>query len=355
MGCCCCRCCCCCCRKKEPNIDNIEPIEPLTVKSSIANFKELKVIGIGAYGKVFLVQKEKTNELYAMKRLKKSDIKHEKQKEHTKNERDTLIKLSHPFIVKLYYAFQDDKYLYLITEFMQGGQLFSYLKKNPQLKTNQAKFYLSEIFLSLQYIHENNYIYRDLKPENILIGKDGHIKLSDFGFSKLVTDEKVYTICGTPSYEAPEIYKKKGYDKMVDWWSFGVIMFEMLAGYKPFDIEKREINDSLYENIIWCDDIKEDAKDLISKLLVVEPTLRIGYNGIDEIKKHKFFESVDFDKVLNKEIEPPFIPRIESDDDLKYFDSNFTEMELETFPNDVIMKQSIKSDLNFEGFSYYNN
>ena len=355
MGCCCCCRCCCCCKKEEPKIDDIEPLGPITVNSSVGKFKELKVIGKGSYGKVFLVQKENTNELYAMKRLKKSDLKHEKQKEHTKNERNSLVNLTHPFIVKLFYAFQDDIYLYFITEFMQGGQLFSYLIKNPQLKTNQAKFYLSEILLSLQYIHENNYIYRDLKPENILIGKDGHIKLSDFGFSKLVTEEKVYTICGTPSYEAPEIFKKKGYDKMVDWWSFGVIMFEMLAGYRPFEIEKREINDSLYENIIWCDDIKEDAKDLISKLLVIEPTMRIGYNSIDEIKRHNFFKSVDFDKVLKKEIEPPFIPNIEGDFDLKYFSSQFTEMELETFANDIIMKQTVKSDGNFEGFSYYGN
>jgi serine/threonine protein kinase len=207
---------CCCCCKDKTKFDESTPIEPLSLKISIGKFKQLKVIGKGAFGKVFLVQKENTNEYYAMKRLKKSELKNKKQKEHILNERDTLIKLNHPFIVKLYYAFQDENNLYFITEFMQGGQLFTYLKNNAQLKTKQAKFYLSEILLALQYMHENNYIYRDLKPENILIGKDGHIKLSDFGFSKLVTDELVFTICGTPSYEAPEINKKQGYDKMCD-------------------------------------------------------------------------------------------------------------------------------------------
>ena len=347
---------CCCCCKDKTKFDESTPIEPLSLKISIGKFKQLKVIGKGAFGKVFLVQKENTNEYYAMKRLKKSELKNKKQKEHILNERDTLIKLNHPFIVKLYYAFQDENNLYFITEFMQGGQLFTYLKNNAQLKTKQAKFYLSEILLALQYMHENNYIYRDLKPENILIGKDGHIKLSDFGFSKLVTDELVFTICGTPSYEAPEINKKQGYDKMCDWWSFGIIMFEMLSGYKPFDIEKRNtIRDNIYENITWCDDIKDDAKDLISKLLVVEPNLRIGYHSIDDIRKHKFFENVDFDKVLKKEIEPPFIPEIKDEKDLKYFNPKYTQMELQTFANEKIIDDNDKNNSIYEGFSFYDN
>ena len=344
MGCCCC--------KKDKNTGS-NPIGPIIVESKMGDFIELKVIGKGAYGKVFLVQKKNTNNLYAMKRIKKSNIKSPKQKEHAINEKDIQIKLKHPFIVELYFAFQDQNNLYLITEFMQGGQLFTYLSINPQLKNKQAKFYLSEIFLALKYMHENNYIYRDLKPENILIGKDGHIKLSDFGFSKLLNDEYTYTICGTPSYEAPEIYKKKGYDKMCDWWSFGIIMFEMLSGYKPFDIDKGNINDDLYNNIVWCDEIKDDAKDLIEKLLVIEPNMRLGYNDINDIGKHQFFKDVDFDKVLNKEVEPPFVPDVKDEYDLKYFNSNFTEMELETFTETKISGSPGQS--NFEGFSYIYN
>lgn len=143
---------------------------------------------------------------------------------------------------------------------------------------------------------------------------------------------------------------------MCDWWSFGIIMFEMLSGYKPFDIEKRNtIRDNIYENITWCDDIKDDAKDLISKLLVVEPNLRIGYHSIDDIRKHKFFENVDFDKVLKKEIEPPFIPEIKDEKDLKYFNPKYTQMELQTFPNEKIIDDNDKNNSIYEGFSYYDN
>ena len=349
---------CCCCCKDKTKFDESTPIEPLSLKISIGKFKQLKVIGKGAFGKVFLVQKENTNEYYAMKRLKKSELKNKKQKEHILNERDTLIKLNHPFIVKLYYAFQDENNLYFITEFMQGGQLFTYLKNNAQLKTKQAKFYLSEILLGLEYIHKNNIIYRDLKPENILIDKNGHIKLSDFGLSKILNENNdiTYTFCGTSYYQAPEINLGKGYDRMCDFWSFGIIMFEMICGYKPFDIneKKKVIIDYNNLTISFIDDIKDSSKDLIKKLLVVNPKERIGFNSIDDIKNHDFFKNVDFNKVLSKEEIPPFIPQIDNDLDLKYFDTKFTDMELQSFENgDFLNNDDNGNDNNeFEGFSY---
>ena len=349
MGCFCC--CCCCCRKKIQNKDI-----PLSFSiESLGNFKQIKVLGQGKFGKVYLVENQDTKQFYAMKRIKKSDLSTEKLIKNVKTEKQILENVSHPFIVKLYHCFQDNNNIYFITDFIQGGQLFLFLKKNPQLKENQAKFYLSEILLGLEYLHDKNYIYRDLKPENILIDKDGHIKLTDFGLSKtLEENDLTYTICGTLSYEAPEIRLKKGYNKMCDWWSFGIIMFEMLAGYKPFNIQNNsDIN--VYKEIQWCDDIKKDAKDLISKLLVVEPEKRIGCNNINDIKNHSFFKSISFEKIYNKKEIPPFIPNIEGELDLKYFNSQYTDMELQTFPAQKIMDTNFNLDKEFEGFDFPGN
>ena len=172
-----------------------------------------------------------------MKILKKDSVVKRKQVNHTKTERMLLEKLRHPFIVRLYYAFQDNENLYFLTEFMQGGEMFFHLHRNPQYKDKAVIFYLSEILLAIEYMHKRNYIYRDLKPENILIDSQGHIKLTDFGLSKIVTNinkDRTYTSCGTPIYTAPEVFEGKGYNYLVDWWSLGALMYEMLAGYSPF-------------------------------------------------------------------------------------------------------------------------
>ena len=241
-----------CCKKNQINSLNISssqqnsliPSETKSTSSSInlelnvtpnatlEDFSQLKVLGRGAFGKVVLVRLEKNKKLYAMKILKKEIVIKRKQVNHTMTERSLLEKLNHPFIVKLIYAFQDKEKLYFITEFMQGGELFFHLRRNPQYKEKSVKFYMSEILLAIDYMHKNNFIYRDLKPENILIDKYGHIKLTDFGLSKLLDEEeqKTYTLCGTAEYLAPEIIFEKGYDKTCDWFSFGVVLFEMLCG-----------------------------------------------------------------------------------------------------------------------------
>ena len=365
-----------CCKKNQINSLNISssqqnsliPSETKSTSSSInlelnvtpnatlEDFSQLKVLGRGAFGKVVLVRLEKNKKLYAMKILKKEIVIKRKQVNHTMTERSLLEKLNHPFIVKLIYAFQDKEKLYFITEFMQGGELFFHLRRNSQYKEKSVKFYMSEILLAIDYMHKNNFIYRDLKPENILIDQFGHIKLTDFGLSKLLDEEeqKTYTLCGTPEYLAPEIIFEKGYDKTCDWFSFGVVLFEMLCGIHPFKQKKGKFNPQIYKMKIQIpENISKCAKDLIEKLLNSNPRERIGYNGSEEIMNHEFFKDIDFDKVIIKQYKPPFIPKLDSEGDLRYFDKGFTEENVESFPDKKILENNGKS-LNdeFIGFSY---
>jgi len=330
--------------------------------ATLEDFKRLKILGQGSFGKVILVKSDINNKLYAMKILEKKDIVKKKQVSHTKTERALLEKLKHPFIVRLNYAFQDPKRLYFLTEFLQGGELFFHLRRNSGYKANAVKFYMSQILLALEYMHNNNYIYRDLKPENILIDKEGNIKLTDFGLSKIMPEEEkmTYTMCGTAEYLAPEIIFCKGYDKTCDWFSFGVVLFEMFCGYHPFKRKGNKIDPEIYLRKTFIPDkVDKTAKDLIEKLFVSNPEKRLGHNSSDEIKNHPFFKGIDFDKVFKKEYKPPFIPKLKDDLDLRYFDESFTKLSVENeknidaFPEDEDDKD--KGDYNFEGFSFQPN
>ena len=326
------------------------------VAAKLTDFKKLKVLGKGSFGKVVLVQLVSNNKLFAMKILKKKVIIKRRQVNHTKTERVLLEKLNHPFIVKLYYAFQDEQKLYFITEFMQGGELFFHLKRNSIYKDRAVVFYLSEIILAIEYMHNNNFIYRDLKPENILIDKHGHIKLTDFGLSKIVSDEekKTYTMCGTAEYLAPEVIFEKGYDKTCDWFSLGVVMYEMLCGIHPFPRKSPKMELKTYTKPLQYPKnvtVSSQAKDLISKLLEPNPRKRLGYNGADDIKRHKYFKEIDFEMVVEKKYKPPFVPKLYNDFDLRYFDIGFTSDNVESLENNT----KIKSLGEFEGFSYQPN
>jgi serine/threonine protein kinase len=281
-----------------------------------------------------LVKKKNNDKLYAMKVLKKSVIKLNNQEDHTKTERKILEKIDHPFIVSLHYAFQDEKKLYLVTEFMQGGELFYHLRRERVFKEDRARFYVTEIVLALEYLHKNNCIYRDLKPENILLDKDGHIKLTDFGLSKIVLtknrdDSRAFTICGTPEYLAPEILIEKGYDKCVDWWSLGALFYEMLAGYSPYKTQKdNKLELENYTKKIYMQPyFSENAKSFIQNLLIVDPKNRLGSgpNGSQNVKSHPFFNNINWDDTLNKRIIPPYIPVIRDTTDLSNFDKMFTD------------------------------
>ena len=307
-------------------------------KISLKDFKILKKLGKGAFGKVLLVHNEELNKYFAMKILKKKFIEKNKQQFHVKTERKILEIIEHPFVAKLYYAFQNSEKLYLLTEYMPGGEMFYHLHKDIYFSEERTKFYISEIILALIYLHKNNIIYRDLKPENILLDEQGHIKLTDFGLSKIVNNinkDKTYTICGTPEYVAPEVLLNKGYNKSADWWSLGIVLYEMLCGETPFKEARERLDINIYYKPIYQNKLISDiAFDLIQKLCEINVNLRLGSseNEFEEISKHKFFNGIDWKKLENKEIKPSFIPIITNMEDVRNFDKQFTETDPLSIP-----------------------
>ncbi|KDO25824.1 AGC/PKA protein kinase [Saprolegnia parasitica CBS 223.65] len=266
---------------------------------------------------------KENNTYYALKILKKCEIVRLQQLHHIKCEVDILSKIDHPFIVNFIGSFQDEKRLYLILEYVPGGELFSYLRRQGKLSDEASRYYTSQLVLAIGYLHSLHIIYRDLKPENLLITQDGSIKITDFGFAKRVED-KTWTLCGTPEYLAPEIIQSKGHGKSVDWWAIGVLIYEMLAGYPPFYDENPF---GIYQKILtgkveYPKYIDSKAKDLIKKLLTHDRTKRLGClrNGAEDVKKHKYFANVHWDNVIAKKDPPPYLPPIQGPGDHGNFD-----------------------------------
>ena len=355
---------------KSPQINNtnntttndtstLDDFQNAILKLSYNDFEPLKLLGRGSFGEVLLVRLKANKKLYAMKVLDKKMLKQRKQQIHTKTERDLMVKINCPFIVNIKSAFQDETKLYIVSEFLQGGDLFFHLHEKrytvfPEIK---ARFYIMELVIALDFLHQNNMIYRDLKPENILLDSQGHVKLTDFGLSKIFEneDDKAYTVCGTPQYLAPEILLRKGYDKAVDWWSLGCVLYEMLYGRLPFKLKKgQKISLNIYKEEIFFDNkFSEDAQDLIKKLLIFDPKARLGsgVDGGEKIKNHKYFRGVNWDDVWNKKIQPPFKPNLKDEQDLKYFDSSFTDESV----GSLLGKNSLKErgfSNDYTGFSY---
>ena len=293
-------------------------------KVKLEDFEFIRLIGIGTYGKIYVASKKSSNKLYAIKILNKKNVHNKFELQNIKTERTVLAKLNHPFIQKLYYAFQTKGNLYFITQFMHGGELNYHIYKEPNnyFSEEKARFYASEIILAINYLHKNNCIYRDLKPENVLIDKTGHIKLIDFGLSKLCEGYpcKTKTLCGTLEYLAPEVLFEKEYGIEVDWWSLGVILYEMLSGYLPFKIIHGEkITKNIYKKRIkMFKHFSKNAENLIKRLLEYNPKKRITFDGII---KHPFFKGTNWDKIEKLETNPPFIPEISDDNLFQYFDS----------------------------------
>ena len=285
-------------------------------KNSITlnNFNILRLIGAGSFGKVFLAElKNDKSKQYAMKILEKEKIIEWKQENNIFTERDILLNIKHPFISKLSYAFQDSEKLYLVTDFMPGGDLMHKLISYGKLSERTSKIYASELFLAIDYLHQNDIIFRDLKPENILLDDFGHIKLTDFGLSKKLNNtiynntninhRVTYSICGTPYYIAPEVYNGYGYSKEIDWWSFGIVLYEMLTGKFPF--KKNNDNQRIIIQKVNFDldfTISDNAKDLISKLLDYDFEKRLT-NPLS-IMNHNFFSGIDWDDIYNKKVIP---------------------------------------------------
>lgn len=282
-------------------------------------------LGTGTFGRVRLVTYQHTakTHIFALKMLKKSEIIRLKQVEHIKSEKTILSQISHPFIVNLYAHFQDEKSLYMLMEYVIGGELFSQLRKVGRFSNDTSRFYAAEIVLALQYLHSKNIVYRDLKPENLLIDHEGHMKITDFGFAKHVED-RTWTLCGTPEYLAPEIIQSKGHGKAVDWWALGILIYEMLAGYPPFYDENPF---GIYQKILagrieFPKHFDPLAKDLVRKLLTADRTKRFGClkDGAEDIKRHKWFKPIDWNKCYNRKLKPPYVPSYKAANDTGNFD-----------------------------------
>ncbi|XP_071486841.1 protein kinase C delta type-like isoform X1 [Diadema antillarum] len=323
---------------------------------AIEDFQLLKVLGKGSFGKVMLAQQKGTSKFFAIKALKKEVVLEDDDIECTMVERHVLgMAWAHPFLTHLYCTFQSKEHLFFVMEFLNGGDLMFHIQSSIRFEEKRARFYAAEIICGLQFLHKRGIIYRDLKLDNVLLDRDGHIKIADFGMCKqnIQGDQKASTFCGTPDYIAPEILKGQKYAASVDWWSFGVLLYEMLIGQSPFHGEDE---DQLFDCILheaphyprW---LSRDAHSCLLQLLERNPDIRLGVKS--QIRAHPFFRSIDFDRLEKREIPPPFKPKIKGDGDAGNFDPEFTMEKVGLTPTDTSMLSSI-NQRQFRGFSFTN-
>ena len=373
-------------------------------KMSIREFEPLTIIGRGAFGEVRVCRQISTGDIVAIKKMRKEDMLNKNQLMHVRTEKE-IMTASNPWIVKLKYSFQDDYYLYLVMDFLPGGDLMNLLMKKEVLTEDEARFYTAEMILAVDSVHKLNCIHRDLKPDNILIDKNGHIQLSDFGLAKIadktffpitqkdnVGPQKLvnnaldsitsantnysnnaptqnirnanglrprrnrliaYSTVGTPDYIAPEVFSQNGYGEEADWWSIGVMFFEMVVGFPPFFSENP--SDTCKKIVKWREhfSIPEDANlspeaESFILRMVSQPESRLGVHGVEEIKKHPFFKGIDWNNIRN--MKAPFIPELKNDYDTHYFDT-FQEQE-PFYPPINTMKTKQRKDVNYAGYTF---
>lgn len=307
----------------------------LTTPQTVDDFEPIRCLGKGAFGTVILVKHRATGRLYAQKQFKKL-VMYGKTIEQTKTERQILESVNrHPFVVKLYYAFQDKEKLYLILEYGQGGELFTHLESERMFSESKAAFYLAEMVLALSHLHDHlGVVYRDLKPENILLDSDGHLLLTDFGLSKVAAeDASCSSFLGTVEYMAPEVIKREKYGKAVDWWSLGALAYDMLCGDSPFRgaNHKKTQDNILKKKLVLPYFLSNDAKDLLVRLLKKDPKKRLGSHmpkDLAIIKGHRFFRNIDWKKLAARELEPPIQPMITDPELAENFAEEFTAASL---------------------------
>lgn len=303
-------------------------------KVSLKQFDVLRMIGKGSFGKVLLVRKKNTSQLFAVKILSKPIIVKKQQVEHTRTERRVLASISHPFVVCLHYAFQTKDKLYFVLDYCPGGDLFFHLSRCGCFPEPMVKFYAAEIVLALIHLHEQGIVYRDLKPENIMLDVDGHVKLADFGLAKEgITSELhgTYTMCGTPEYLPPEILNRAGHGTAVDWWNLGMVVYEMLTGRPPwYTQDRQELFNRLREaELEFPDGLSVEAMDLIQGLLTRDPAKRLGAIDAREITYHPFFGEIDWNLLYQRQIEPLYRPCQYTDPiDAANFEEEFTKLPL---------------------------
>ncbi len=336
-------------------------------KQSIRDYESIAIIGRGAFGEVHVCKEKKTGNIVAIKKIKKDNLISNNQIIHVRNEQLFMSSVKSSWIVDLKASFQEDDYLYLVMEYCPGGDLMNLLIEKDILTEEEAKFYLAELILSIESIHKLDCIHRDIKPDNILIDSTGHIKLSDFGLAKvsekiyenrldinsntMYHHNKNYSCVGTAYYVAPEVLNKTGYGPEIDWWSAGIIFYEMLVGYAPFC--SKDTSEVCYKVLNWKKYFKipskvklsSEAKDLINKL-INSSNKRLGKNGAEEIKKHPFFKDLDWDNI--RTMKPPFIPKIKNEHDTKYFEI-FEENE-PFYPTPK--KYAKRKDIEYLGYTY---
>ncbi|KAI8931293.1 hypothetical protein NX059_011637 [Plenodomus lindquistii] len=324
---------------------------------TIDDFELLKVVGKGSFGKVMQVQKKDTHRIYACKTIRKAHIISRSEVAHTLAERSVLAQINNPFIVPLKFSFQSPEKLYLVLAFVNGGELFHHLQKEQRFDINRARFYAAELLCALECLHGFNVIYRDLKPENILLDYTGHIALCDFGLCKLdmKDEDRTNTFCGTPEYLAPELLTGAGYTKSVDWWTLGVLLYEMLTGLPPFYDEN---TNDMYRKILTeplhfpgPEIVPPAARDLLTRLLDRNAEKRLGAKGAAEIKAHYFFHSIDWRKLLERKYEPSFKPNVVDAKDTANFDREFTsEAPTDSYVDGPMLSQTMQAQ--FAGWSY---
>jgi serine/threonine protein kinase len=307
-------------------------------KMTSRDFEPLMCLGKGTFGTVLLVRHAASGRLYAQKQFRKATLTvHKKLVEQTKTERMILESVNrHPFVVKLYYAFQDHEKLYLILQYAQGGELFTHLAMERMFSEDVASFYMAEMVLALEHLHQNiGVIYRDLKPENCLLDSEGHLLLTDFGLSKVSVheDDRCNSSLGTIEYMAPEVIQGKPYGKACDWWSLGALGFDLLTGSPPFTgnnhakIQEKIIRQKLALPYF----LGPDAKDLLTRLLRKEPSKRLGYHmpkDLETIKKHRFFRKIDWKALARRELDPPIKPVVTDPALAENFSTDFTTLPL---------------------------
>ena len=345
--------------KCDARPDNLLDDGGVVRKMYATDFDPLRCLGKGTYGTVLLVKQACTGKLYAQKQFRKASLTVRKQLvEQTKTERSILESINrHPFVVKLYYAFQDHEKLYLILEYAQGGELFEHLRTERMFPEETAAFYMAEMVLALEHLHHTvGVVYRDLKPENCLLDSEGHLLLTDFGLSKEAVGGECRSMTGTVEYMAPEVIQMQSYGTAVDWWSFGILGFDLLTGSSPFrannDMKIRE--KILKAKLVLPYFLSPDSKDLLTRLLRKEPKKRLGAcmpKDMQSIKGHRFFRKIQWEKLERREIEPPIKPLITDPELAENFSSEFTDLAVSPVEPGPLSGSKSEHDP-FGGFSF---
>uniref|UniRef100_A0A672LJ39 Protein kinase C n=1 Tax=Sinocyclocheilus grahami TaxID=75366 RepID=A0A672LJ39_SINGR len=348
-------------------VDGIEGIQ-ISQGLGLGDFDLIRVIGRGSYAKVLLARLKKNEQIYAMKVVKKELVHDDEDIDWVQTEKHVFEQAStNPFLVGLHSCFQTESRLFLVIEYVNGGDLMFHMQRQRKLPEEHARFYAAEVCIALNFLHEKGIIYRDLKLDNVLLDQDGHIKITDYGMCKegIRPGDTTSTFCGTPNYIAPEILRGEDYGFSVDWWALGVLMFEMMAGRSPFDIitDNPDMNTEEYLFQVILEkpiriprSLSVKAASVLKGFLNKDPKERLGcqvQTGFTDIKSHTFFRSIDWDQLEQKQVTPPFKPQITDDYGLDNFDTQFTNEPVQLTPDDEdVIKRIDQSE--FEGFEYIN-